>query len=36
VLHDSNWKTPAATGCYQLFLTLEDASVHAANFKLAK
>jgi Tol biopolymer transport system component len=30
-----NWKTPAAPGCYELFLTLQDGSARSANFKLA-
>jgi glycine rich protein len=29
-----NWKTPAAAGCYELFVRLADDSVHSANFLL--
>jgi Glycine rich protein len=29
-----NWKTPTVAGCYELFVTLADGSVHSANFSL--
>jgi Glycine rich protein len=29
-----NWKTPTTAGCYELFVTLVDGSVHSANFSL--
>jgi streptogramin lyase len=29
-----NWKTPAAAGCYELFVKLADGGVHTANFSL--
>jgi Tol biopolymer transport system component len=29
-----NWKTPSASGCYELFLQLSDGGVHTGNFKL--
>jgi hypothetical protein len=29
-----NWKTPAAAGCYELFVKLADGGVHSANFSL--
>ena len=29
-----NWKTPITAGCYELFVTLADDSVHTANFSL--
>jgi transposase len=29
-----NWQTPTTAGCYELFVTLADGSVHSANFSL--
>ncbi len=31
-----NWATPSSPGCYQVFLTLTDDSVHQANFNMSK